>query len=112
MNFAMNVKSRKGLTWLLALSLWIASMSSYADNYHYQERPSAGAMIADVVVARPLLLVGTVIGTGAFLVSLPFSLLGGNAGDAAEALVLEPASATFLRCLGCKPGERNHLQEK
>lgn len=63
--------------------------------------PSAYAMIGDAVIARPLLLGMTVVGSVAYVVTLPFSLLGDNAGQAAEKLVLQPARATFVRCLGC-----------
>lgn len=65
------------------------------------ERPGGIAMTADVLLARPLLLVSSVVGTGIFLVSLPFSALGGNVGEAADALVVTPVKATFVRCLGC-----------
>lgn len=65
--------------------------------------PSAEAMILDGLIYRPLSLLGTVIGTGVFLVTLPFSAAGGNAGEAGERLVLEPARDTFVRCLGCFP---------
>ena len=47
------------------------------------------------------LLVATVIGTAFYIVSLPFSLAGGNAAEAGEALVVGPAMSTFVRCLGC-----------
>jgi len=67
-----------------------------------EDTPSGGAMVADAVIARPLLLVATVLGTGLYVVSLPFSLAGGNAADAGQALVLEPAKNTFVRCLGCR----------
>lgn len=63
--------------------------------------PSALAMTGDLVVARPLLLTMTVVGTAAYIVSLPFSLAGGNAKQAGETLVVGPAKATFVRCLGC-----------
>jgi hypothetical protein len=66
-----------------------------------KETPSAAAMVFDGIIVRPITLVATVIGTALWIVTLPFSALGGNAGDAAETLVLEPAAATFLRCLGC-----------
>lgn len=66
-----------------------------------EEDPSALAMAGDLVIARPLLLAATVIGTAVFIVSLPFSLAGGNAGNAAKTLVLGPGEATFVRCLGC-----------
>ena len=51
-------------------------------------------------------LVATVLGTATFLVSLPFSAAGGNVGEAAEHLVMKPAKATFVRCLGCKNQRR------
>ena len=63
--------------------------------------PGAIAMGADILIARPLLLAATVIGTGLFIVSLPLSMLGNNVGDANQKLVIAPAKATFLRCLGC-----------
>lgn len=65
------------------------------------EDPSALAMAADLAVARPLLLVTTVAGAAVYLVSLPFTLGGGNAKQAGETLVVKPGKATFVRCLGC-----------
>ena len=36
---------------------------------------------------------------------LPFTLMAGHASEAAETLMLGPAQATFVRCLGCRnPG--------
>lgn len=65
--------------------------------------PTAEAMILDGLLYRPLALVSTLIGTGVFIVTLPFSAAGGNVHDAGERLVLEPARDTFTRCLGCFP---------
>jgi hypothetical protein len=65
------------------------------------ESPSAGAMVGDLLVARPIGLVMTVGGTAAWIVSLPFTLMAGHAGEAAETLMVGPAESTFLRCLGC-----------
>jgi len=59
-------------------------------------------MIGDLLFARPLLLAATGVGTGMFLVSLPFSALGGNVEEAANTLVVRPAWQTFVRCLGCR----------
>lgn len=67
-------------------------------------QPTAEQMIIDGLIYRPLSLAGTLLGTGLFIVTLPFSLIGGNAGQAGERLVLEPARSTFDRCLGCLPG--------
>ncbi|MFT5709446.1 MAG: hypothetical protein ACI8QT_000132 [Halioglobus sp.] len=66
------------------------------------ESPNAAKMAADLVIARPIGLVMTVAGTAAFIVSLPFTLLAGSTGEAAETLMIGPAKTTFSRCLGCK----------
>ncbi len=66
-----------------------------------EEDPSALAMAGDLIIARPLLLAATVVGTAFYVVSLPFSLAGGNAGEAGQTLVVGPAKSTFVRCLGC-----------
>ena len=66
------------------------------------QTPKAYAMIGDLVIARPLLIGATAIGAVAFVVSLPFTALGGNVAEAGEALVLEPGKEAFVRCLGCE----------
>jgi hypothetical protein len=43
-------------------------------------------------------------GSIAFVLSLPFSALGGNVGEAAEKLVVDPAMFTFARPLGHMEG--------
>ena len=58
------------------------------------------AMAVDMVLVRPLGIVGTVLGTTGFIVSLPFSAAGGNVGEAARKLVVEPAKYVFVRPLG------------
>jgi hypothetical protein len=72
------------------------------------EEPSALAMVGDAVIARPLGLVFTVIGAVTYVVTLPFSLAGGNAGEAGRVLVAGPAEATFVRCLGCTRSGYKH----
>ncbi len=66
-----------------------------------QEEPSALAMAGDAIIARPLGVVFTVVGAALYVVTLPFSALGGNAKQAGQELVVGPAEATFVRCLGC-----------
>ena len=69
------------------------------------DSPNEFAMVGDLLVARPIGLVMTVGGTAVWLVSLPFTLLAGHAGEAAETLILGPGETTFMRCLGCRdPG--------
>lgn len=96
----------RSLAAALALTTGLLSLPAQAGNpsgdpVYTADAPPAYAMIGDLLVARPLLIAGTVIGTGVFLVSLPFTLLGGNVGEAGHALVVEPAKAAFVRCLGC-----------
>ncbi|RLA49137.1 MAG: hypothetical protein DRR04_09790 [Gammaproteobacteria bacterium] len=66
------------------------------------EDPNALIMVGDLVVARPIGVVMTVGGVAVWVVSLPFTLLAGNASEAAGALMGGPAEATFMRCLGCR----------
>ncbi len=82
----------------------LASGSSHIHySYHaggFAESGSAEAMVADVVIARPIGLVSTIVGSTVYVVSLPFSLLGGNEKQAREKLVKEPTAFTFKRPLG------------
>lgn len=95
-----------------ALILSMPQISLAADSAVVVEKPSALAMAGDVILARPLLFVMTAVGTVLFVVSLPFSLAGGNAGEAGKVLVVGPAESTFVRCLGCKqPGYKKQVQQ-
>jgi hypothetical protein len=98
------MKTKLHITVAIAIFL---SFSAHAGDYEDsnmssdQYKPSAEQMIVDGLIYRPLSLAGTIIGTGLFIVTLPFSLMGDNVDVAAERLVKDPASATFDRCLGC-----------
>jgi hypothetical protein len=90
------------LALLLSASLVVQATESGSGDPRYTiQNPPAYAMLGDLLIARPLLVVATVIGAGAFVVSLPFTALGGGVGEAGQALVVEPAKAAFVRCLGC-----------
>lgn len=87
---------------LLSSSLAVQATENGSGDPRYTiQNPPAYAMLGDLLIARPLLVVATVIGAGAFVVSLPFTALGGGIGDAGQALVVDPARAAFVRCLGC-----------
>ncbi|MEO0437233.1 MAG: hypothetical protein AAF098_10020 [Pseudomonadota bacterium] len=82
----------------------IVSAPSWAQG-SVDEKPNAFAMTGDLLVARPIGLAMTVVGTAAFLVSLPLTALAGSVTESAETLVIGPAETTFMRCLGCRqPG--------
>jgi len=64
------------------------------------ERPGGLAMAADLVLGRPLGLVGSVIGTAIFIAGLPFEAISGDVSGPAKRLVVEPLEFTFTRPLG------------
>ena len=74
------------------------------------ERPQEVAMFFDGIIARPALIGATLVGTGLFALTLPFSALGGNTNEAAEHLVKVPARSAFLRCMGCTPAQHERLK--
>lgn len=59
-----------------------------------------GKMMFDILVARPLGITATLLGTAGFIVSLPFSALGGNMKEAYKNLIAKPAKHAFRRPLG------------
>lgn len=69
------------------------------------ERPSYEDMALDGIIGRPLMLASAILGTGIFIVTSPFSALGGNDREAANTLIAMPLRDTFGRCLGCEPIE-------
>jgi hypothetical protein len=87
-----------------------ARADQYSDRIFGEDHVSGGAIMMDAVIARPVLLVGTVVGAGLFIVSAPFSLAGGNVGTAWDTLVGAPAEQTFSRCLGCTPVQHSRAK--
>jgi ABC-type sulfate transport system permease component len=69
-------------------------------DYLQGEKPIPGVMLVDAVVVRPLTLVASVAGAALWVVSLPFTLLGGNTAEAGDVLVRDPLCYTFKRPLG------------
>jgi len=84
-------------------NLMFASMASAAGSssyFHASQDTTDADMLADALLVRPLMLVGTVLGAATFVVTLPLSLLGRNTGRAGKALFVEPAKRTFVHPLG------------
>lgn len=92
---------------VLGLLFSLPQLSVAQETY---EQPTALAMTGDLVLARPALLVMTVAGTAAFILSSPFSAIGGNIGDSAKTLIVGPGKATFVRCLGCTNGRKPKVE--
>ncbi len=97
---------QKTLAYILALPLVYGTVLLPQPAWAGAERePEAAGMIIDGLVVRPISLVATVVGVVAFVITLPFSALGGNVDEAGEKLVDRPAAFTFSRCLGCFGGK-------
>ena len=99
---------KKILTYTLVIALTIGGLSvsgsvfaaGYGSYYMQDDEPTASAMFADAVAVRPLTFVASLFGAAAWVVSLPFTLAGGNAGEAGDKLVIDPLRYTFWRPLG------------
>lgn len=78
-----------------------AQQNTSGDPLYTANAPKAFSMIGDLLIARPLLIGATAIGAVAFVISLPFTALGGNVKEAGQALVVDPGREAFVRCLGC-----------
>ena len=104
----------KLLTMMASISLIFASMQPALAAIEIDETdfvPSYETMAVDTIVGKPLQLVTAVAGTAAYLVSLPFSLIGGNADQAQQKLFVEPWDA-MGRCLGCTVAEDNYYKSQ
>lgn len=102
------------ITALTSLVLTTAMMHTASAAIEIDETdfgPSYDTMIVDTVVGKPLQLVAAVTGTAAYLVSLPFSVIGGNADQAQRKLFVEPWDA-MSRCLGCTVAEDNYYKSQ
>ncbi|KPA16107.1 conserved hypothetical protein, membrane [Candidatus Magnetomorum sp. HK-1] len=84
----------------LIFGLIAFNFSSVQASSGAEDKPSAEEMLVDVFLVRPLGLVTTLLGTGFFCISLPFSVLGGNTVDVFGELVAGPATFTFQRPVG------------
>jgi hypothetical protein len=68
--------------------------------YRQDSEPDPGLMFVDAVVIRPVSFIASVAGAALWVVSLPFTLPGGNSDEAATVLVADPLCYTFGRPLG------------
>lgn len=78
-----------------------------------EEVPSGGEMMSDVLFVRPLSMVALGLGTGLFLVSLPFAAIPAERGEilreTSNKLVIYPFHFAFLRRVGKFPGYMDEI---
>jgi hypothetical protein len=65
-----------------------------------ENKPEGTEIVFDLVIARPVGMVGLALGTSFFLISYPIAVLTGSGKNTAHALVAEPFNFTFVRGLG------------
>lgn len=107
-------KTKKGFS-LLVLSVFLMTMlpatgmAAPADEIPFDKplskeyartKSTAAEIGVDLLLIRPVCLGVTVLGIGGFIVTLPFTLIGQNAGHAAEVFIVEPGKYTFTHPLG------------
>ncbi|MBW1779978.1 MAG: hypothetical protein JRL30_04500 [Deltaproteobacteria bacterium] len=98
----MRKKIKKGVALFLMSSLVFFHFAGIAPAKEYLEDlgEKGGYMAADLAVLRPIGIAATAVGAVIYVISLPFSLAGGNEEEARQKLVIDPATYTFTRPLG------------
>ena len=79
---------------LLACMLLAVSVPAFAGT------EQDGAIVGDMLFARPLGLAAVVAGAAAWIVTLPFAALGGNIDQTTHSLITNPVKYTFARPVG------------
>lgn len=62
--------------------------------------PTSDEVAADLLFVRPVAFCSIIVGSGIFVVSLPFTIPTKNLGQAWRKLVVAPAKYTFIKPLG------------
>ena len=90
-----------GLVFVLVSALLLNPAAAAARSPEQEiNQTSAGNTFIDALFYRPVGLIIIPVGAVLFVVTLPFSALGRNVGDAFDNLVASPARYTFVRPLG------------
>jgi hypothetical protein len=87
---------------LIIISVFLLTTAitpAFAQPENQNSKPTAVAMVCDLVLLRPLGIVATILGTALFIISIPFTA-GRNIEYTKQKFVVEPAKYTFQRPLG------------
>ncbi|MDQ1333886.1 MAG: hypothetical protein QG552_836 [Thermodesulfobacteriota bacterium] len=98
----MRKRIKKGMAAFLISALVFFHFAAIAPAREHLEDldEKGGYMAGDFFVVRPLGMAATAVGAVIYVISLPFSLAGGNEEEARHKLVIDPATYTFTRPLG------------
>ena len=91
---------KKIFLFLLTLSLVLGSLYSTGwagDKFRKDDPVAHGWSAVDLIFARPLGIAAGLIGTGLFIVSLPFTIPTGGVDEAADMFIVKPFQFSFTR---------------
>ncbi len=90
----------KGKILIICLSLLILfSSAAFADNVE-REQPTTGMKVLDLLIVRPLSIVGSSLSTAFYFATVPITFPSGISEPAARILVEAPWRYTGMRYLG------------
>jgi hypothetical protein len=94
----------KGLkkVWLIFVTLSLVLVNLYTVGWAEQEWVKDDPIkdewnMMDLLVARPLGVGAGILGTGIFILALPFTIPTGSVDDAAQTFVVKPFKFSFVR---------------
>jgi len=97
-------RMRSGMALIVVMLLLCTTSLVYAAADTYTARRgddvSAETILVDGLLLRPAGMLATLVGSVAFVVTLPFSIPTRSVDKAAQKLVVDPARYTFVRPLG------------
>lgn len=103
MSLSKKITLTAGTLFLAMSTSGFAATEIIEDGLGYNSRPTYGSIMLDTAIGRPLQGVFAAVGAVTWVATLPFSVTSSSVGESGNVLVAEPASAFFLRCLGCTP---------
>ena len=96
-------RMRPGIALAMAMFLFCATSLVHAEDTYTARGGSdvsAAAILVDGFLLRPAGVLATMVGSLAFVVTLPFSIPTRSVDKAAQKLIVDPAKYTFVRPMG------------
>ncbi len=82
------------------ISLMILFLGLLSGTFALAQTPSTGAVVADVLLFRPLGCLGIIAGTAGVIISWPVTIFFNRTHEVIEILIMQPYRYTFERPLG------------
>lgn len=100
----MHLVRKKFLIYVLTIAIGfviaVLPSQSPAEEESRSKEASSAEYLFDGLIVRPIMLLGTVVGTAAFVITLPFTIPAGAVPEARQKFISEPAHYTFKRPFG------------